>query len=398
MPDTTTDNLRCTVLALFAFDLGPAIDLARAAALLDAPRDLDDAASLAAPTVVPPTSPAKPALSYFEFKPTPLRLSVATSPAGVANFTTASSADATLYDFGAVTIAFHIPYSGPLAGLLPLAEALYDCRALLEEARRLVNGILGRACAAVTRPALVERTENYVFYQFEMPEPSRGPSGAAASVGSHPLADPVLFIAANTTTLARILRSEPRALSDQEVHDAMSCRISYTPHDAAVIDWNAALLFLDEPSDARSILEFANVELLEMRYLDDQLDAALESSVPKLRPRKGLGALNAIVPGSNTPDLDRVAELQMESSLLFENVNNALKLVGDQYLARLYRLAADRLHLPEWDTTILRKLGTLESIYQKLSGRQSANRLELLEWIVILLIAFEIVLGLVGRR
>ncbi len=394
MPNATPENLRCTVLALFAFDIGLAIDLPRAAALLNSCGKLDQSIPSPAANTIPPTSPAKPAPIYFEFKPTPIRVALPTSPLAIAGLTTAPRADITIYDFGAVTITFHIPYAGPLAGLVPLAEALYECRPLLDEARRVVSTILQESQAAITRPTIVERTENYVLYQFEMPEPGH----TQASAATHTLRDPISFIAANTPTLARILRSEPRALSDQEIHDAMVSRISYTPHDAAVIDWNAALLFLDEPNDARSILEFANVELLEMRYLDDQLDAALEASVPTLRPRKGLGALNALLPGSNTPNLDRVAELQMESSLLFENVNNALKLVGDQYLARLYRLAADRLHLPEWDTTILRKLGTLESIYQKLSGRQSANRLELLEWIVIILIAVELVLALMGHR
>jgi len=394
MPNAAPDNFRCTVHALFAFDLGLAIDLARAATLLSALNNLTPANSPSAPLPVPRTSPARPTPTYFKFKPTPLRLSINTAPVTIASLNAATTADATFYDFGAVTIAFHISYSGPLAGLLPLAEALYDCRALLEQARRLVNQLLDQARPAIKRPALVERTENYVLYQFDMPEPAH----TSGQSSPHPLADPISFIAANTSTLARILRSEARTLSDQEIHDAMCCRISYTPHDAAVIDWNAALLFLDEPIDARSILEFANVELLEMRHLDDQLDDALQASVPTLRPRKGLGAFNALLPGSNTPDLDRVAELQMESSLLFENVNNALKLVGDQYLARLYRLAADRLHLPEWDTAILRKLGTLESIYQKLSGRQSTNRLELLEWIVIILIAVDLVVGLVGHR
>ena len=46
------------------------------------------------------------------------------------------------------------------------------------------------------------------------------------------------------------------------------------------------------------------------------------------------------------------------------------------------------------DATISRKLTTIESIYQKLSDRAATVRLEALEWIVIILIAIEIVLGL----
>ena len=82
----------------------------------------------------------------------------------------------------------------------------------------------------------------------------------------------------------------------------------------------------------------------------------------------------------------------MDSALLFEGVNNALKLLGDQYLARVYRAASERFHLAEWDTSILRKLQTLESLYEKMSDQAASHRMEVLEWIIILLIALSIVL------
>jgi uncharacterized Rmd1/YagE family protein len=67
---------------------------------------------------------------------------------------------------------------------------------------------------------------------------------------------------------------------------------------------------------------------------------------------------------------------------------------GEEYLARIYRLAARRFQLGDLDTIISRKVTTIESIYQKLSDRAASVRMEALEWIVIVLIALEIVLGL----
>jgi hypothetical protein len=46
--------------------------------------------------------------------------------------------------------------------------------------------------------------------------------------------------------------------------------------------------------------------------------------------------------------------------------------LGDQYLARVYRLVSQRFHLEDWDASILRKLETLESIYGKMSDRAHA--------------------------
>jgi uncharacterized Rmd1/YagE family protein len=82
----------------------------------------------------------------------------------------------------------------------------------------------------------------------------------------------------------------------------------------------------------------------------------------------------------------------MDSAVLFEGVNNAIKLIGDQYLARVYRLAAKRFHLAERDEAIERKLRTLESLYDKMANEAAARRMEILEWIVIILIAVSIVI------
>jgi len=67
----------------------------------------------------------------------------------------------------------------------------------------------------------------------------------------------------------------------------------------------------------------------------------------------------------------------------------------------VYGLVSRRFHLAEWDSTITRKLQTLESIYGKMADRAATFRMELLEWIIILLIAVSIVLpflsGLAGK-
>ena len=103
-----------------------------------------------------------------------------------------------------------------------------------------------------------------------------------------------------------------------------------------------------------------------------------------------------MTPGGAGTDVRRIGALQVESAILFEGVNNALKLLGDQYLARVYRLVSGRFHLAEWDGSILRKLETLESIYQKMSDFASTRRMEVLEWIIILLITLSIVLPFIA--
>jgi hypothetical protein len=123
-----------------------------------------------------------------------------------------------------------------------------------------------------------------------------------------------------------------------------------------------------------------------MRHLDRTLDRALEEAYAAVSRRRWM------LSRTEAADMRRIAELQVDNAMLFEGVNNVLKLLGDQYLARLNRLAAQRFHLAEWDTTILRKLGVLEGIYDKISDRVAARRMEILEWIIIVLIAVSIAL------
>jgi hypothetical protein len=157
---------------------------------------------------------------------------------------------------------------------------------------------------------------------------------------------------------------------------------------------HAAFLYGPEADDIRAVLAFANVELLETRDLDAQLDVALDQAYAALSRRS---ERRRLLPGAASVDLQRIAQMQVENAMLFEGVNNALKLLGDQYLARVYRLASQRFHLAEWDASILRKLHTLDSIYTKLADRATHRRMETLAWIVIVLIAVEILLPFLIR-
>ena len=60
--------------------------------------------------------------------------------------------------------------------------------------------------------------------------------------------------------------------------DALALRLSFGPGDAAVIDTDAAFVLDPAGDDVRDVLEFANTQLLEMRFLDARLDDVLEET------------------------------------------------------------------------------------------------------------------------
>jgi hypothetical protein len=352
-----------TCYAMFAYDVGSSINLEEADRYITAETQRGRLRHKAR------------APQYFEYRPAPLRLMQEGGSLTVGFYSSSPTVEVMVYDFGAVTITYRFALDGPFDGLLELSESLYEHEHLLAESRARVEQLVQAIHLAIERPKIAAEVEDYLIFSIESCVPSQNS----------------LLWTSREEALASILRGERTPLSDQEIRDALSCNISFGIEDAALIDWHAAVLFGKEMDDVRAVLEFANVELLEMRMLDEQLDQALDQGYEALARIPRLLSL----PGSYDKDTTHIAQLQVDGALLFERVTNTLKLLGDQYLARVYRLVSQRFHLEAWDASILRKLETLESIYGKMSDRAGIRRMELLEWIIIVLITISIAVSFI---
>jgi len=354
-------------IVMFAFDVARAIDLDQAEKITHSIADADGHRETMR------NSRRNP--EHFDYRPLPLCITRPCTSIKASGFQTGPSIELTLYDFGAVSVAFMIPFTGLFTRLLDLGVAIYENQSLLDEARRQLDRLLADIAQALDSPQTLPIVEDYHIFHVARATLPPGVQSVAA------------WIEANRALVASILRAERVPFSTQEIDEALAARLAYARDDLTLLDWNAAIVFDPAAADTLSVLEFANVELLELRALDDKLDRTLDEAYQLIQQPSTI--VSRFSGGAGR--LHRVARLQMDAAALFEGVNNALKLLGDQYLARLYRLAALRLHLPDWDAAVLRKLGTLDSVYQKLADRQANARMELLEWIIILLIAFEVV-------
>ncbi|HEU5217036.1 MAG TPA: hypothetical protein VFU23_00140 [Gemmatimonadales bacterium] len=311
----------------------------------------------------------------FEMRPAPLRV---TEPLdGVTlPFSLGGSVEIVLYDFGAASVSYTIPLDPDPGKLLDLSVSLRGQGGLAADARRRIERLVERLGAAVHRPRVAQLMEDY--FVFEITEWD-GPADAASLVGGH------------GELLARVLRAETGDLSLEEIADAIEARISFGRREVTLVDWDSAVIVDERPADLRAVLEYANVQLLELRHLDDNLDELVERSYQLVGRRTGW---RAVWPSFLAEELRSLSTMQVESAVLLERVTNALKFLGEEYLARLYRLGADRLHLGEWAGSIGRKLETVDDIYKTMSTRAAGRRMELLEWVIILLIASEMAVAL----
>jgi len=393
------------VWAFYAFDIGHEVDIDHAQRIVESTgRDREAPRAATAGDGDERTSREeirhrRRSASAPQFQPAPLRVDqpiVATGSTRAAaalqttlvgGFSLAPRVECTIYDFGAISVAYRVPIGGggattPIEALIPITQAVMEQDTLREDALQRVRALVERITAAIDRPHVASIVEDYTVVH------------ARRWVGARDTA--MDDVQASAASIARVLIAEPGPLSRHAVEAATSASLSYSPGDAAVLDWNGALLLGSDEEDSITVLEFANVELLEMRLLDDRLDDALDRAYGSLLRRDRRGRLPrsplALLFDPHRAERRWLAHLQMESAILFENANNTLKLVGDQHLARLYAVAARRLHIAEWDQSILRKLETVDGLYQKLADEQAARRMELLEWIIIILIAISIVL------
>jgi hypothetical protein len=354
-----------TCFALYAFDIGFQIDLDAAGTLVqDSTRQRVVRAR-------------RPAPIWFDYTPAPLSLVLEGTPIQLGGLATEASITMLIYDFGAALLTYRLPLPRQLDGLPELSMALYENQALLADATAHMRRTMELIRSAIERPRLNESVEDYAVF-------------AMTSWGD---ADPGSIVQAHRRLIARVIEAESAELAEEQAERVTSGRMSYAPRDLAIVDWNAAILFDEAPEDVLAVLQHANVELLELRVLDQELDRLLDhadETMARLVRRRVWPTFE------EARMLGRFASVQTDAAVMFEGVNNAIKLLGNQYLARLYRLCADRLDLGSWQASVKRKLGATESLYQKMSDASGARRLETLEWVIIVLIGVSIVLSLVG--
>jgi hypothetical protein len=347
-----------------AFDWGDELDLERARQLVPA-----EVQELPRRRRTPPSIAYRPPPLRFRLVPVALDLAIGDdAPA---------TAQATVFDFAAVSVAFHLPFRLPLSQLQQLAGSLAEPAPIHAAARAAVAPLYARLLPAIRDPLWRDDlTEEYFVFRF----PPGNPLPAAG------------LPADRAAWLAGLVELEPGRLSTEEVAEALRLHLSYSPDDLFVPDWAAAVLFDSDPecNETLQVIEFANLQLLEYRNIDERLDVNMTGTYRLVyeASRKRLRFWQ-----SYDKPLRVLGELKVEANDVFERTGNVLKLVGDQYLARVYGLLAARFHLREWEASIQRKLEVGEGVYQVISDQANAHRTEFLELIVIFLIVLEIVLA-----
>lgn len=276
------------------------------------------------------------------------------------------------YDYGVVSVVFHLPFSGDWNNLVHLASRWVWDIDFASHAEPVVKARLGQCVDAMIRPYTRWLSEDYfIFHVGEAP----GTPLAADLIRDHGL------------KIAQVVRGDRLQLSPGEVNEVLHSQISYYANDVTVIGWNAAFLY-DSTAGAETaiqLLEYANSQLLEFRHYDELLSEILDRAYALLEQRTGFFARWRLAKSArnlHTTLLD-VAELT-------ERVDNAIKFLSDMFAARLYKLAAAKVGVPDYKELVSRKVKTAEDLYNYMVDQFNQSRAFFLEFTVVLILLIEL--------
>jgi len=351
--------------AYFIYDVADTIDLAR---LQSIGGDDFQKAQLDLRTVSAP--------SYIQFSVPPLMVS---SPHTVVDGHQAV-VRLKFYDYGTVAIRLSFDYSGSWNEFADFTHKLRLSDNLTRSAETLLASTLKQANGALNK-AHSPLLEDYFILEIESFEP--------AITSSELLND-------HRNALASLMLSETRQLSALEQEEAFRFHFSYFETDLAVIQWDSAFVFdTREAAEAmENILEFANTQLVELRSYDARLDSELDEIYKWNLGRKQphwLWGRRAVARRT-----DRLRGLLVDIQELTDRSSNAVKIIGDAFYARLYRGAAQRFCLSDWQNQIEGKLTSVGDVYRLATDEAQHVRSEFLELIIIALIVIEILLVIWG--
>jgi hypothetical protein len=194
---------------------------------------------------------------------------------------------------------------------------------------------------------------------------------------------------------APLLLAETEPLSDQAKREVTYNSLSYGQDDLAVITWDSALVYDPTGSaDIPDLLEFANSQLLVLRYYDNLLSEEMGKMYDALEEAETIGRYRRR--GHYRRIMNRMMELVIDISEVTERIHNSLKLTEDVFYARVYGTALKVLRTHAWAENIERKITIIQQNYTMLSNEVATQQSNILEVAIVLLILLEVLLALGG--
>jgi hypothetical protein len=285
------------------------------------------------------------------------------------------------FDYGVISLVFELPFAGNWDDLIQLSCRWTSDPNFESLATRIARQRLERAAPALVKPYTGQWLQEDYFI-FHVREIEGAPSAEA-------------LLATHGDKIAQVVRGETAQLADSERQEILQSRISYYPNDLAVIGWNAAFIY-DTAAGAETaiqLLQYANSQLLEFRHYDEFLTRELQD-VYDFLDRGGTGLWSRWRTARAASKLHTVL---LDVNELTERADNAIKFLSDMFSARLYKLCAQKVGVPDYKDLVKEKLQTAEDLYRFMVEQFNQSRAFVLELMVVVILIIELIYFFKGR-
>ena len=278
------------------------------------------------------------------------------------------------YDYGVLSIIYQyqLAFTGGWDSLIKLASRWIWEIDFAARATEAVKKRLARAAPALVKPYDKWLSEDYLIFHIR------------EITGSPSVPD---LIQKNALQIAQVVRGDTGKLAESECHEVLQSRISYYADDIAVIGWNAAFLYdtTTGADTAIQLLEYANSQLLDFRHYDDLLTKELDRVYTLVDEGTGFFSRWRLARSAT-----RLHAVLLDVAELTEHTDNAIKFLSDMFAARLYKLAASKVGVPDYRDLVTQKVRTAEELYRFMVDQFNQSRAFLLELTVVIILVIEL--------
>ncbi len=281
------------------------------------------------------------------------------------------------YDYGVVSLSLELGFEAGWEHLIGLSSQWIASAELERRGGEEVRKRLARFRSALAKPTAALLSEDYYVFHVQ------GPPTTAAEL-----------IAVHGIEIAQIVRGESGTLSREECDEALQSRASYAPSDLLVAGWTAAFIYDTPPGAAPTLqlLEYANVQLLEFRHYDEVLTGVLNHVYRALDRGTGYLARWRL-----KREAERLNTIRLDVMELAERVDNSIKFLSDMFAARMYKLVAAKVGVPDYRRLVDNKLRTAGELYQFLVDQFNQGRAFVLELMIVVILIIDLVFLFRGK-
>ncbi|TXT53803.1 MAG: hypothetical protein BAJALOKI1v1_2290001 [Promethearchaeota archaeon] len=151
-------------------------------------------------------------------------------------------------------------------------------------------------------------------------------------------------------------------LHPHKIDNTLKKALSFYDKDIYLFDYERCLI-IDPYKDYEDILlvvEFANLQLLELQILDRFLDFQLNKAEDDIR---NVYYKRTILGTRIKKKLANLFWLRYDMIFIWENLENVSKIIGDFFLSEIYNLIRNVFRLDEWAESIRNRRKILDDLY-----------------------------------